>query len=228
MIQIYDFLWKRLADYSKKFQSGMDVVDEFNTKIAEIQIEVMNDLSPFYQTNELVRGVLNPWVRKINGISNASGVITRPVVGAEVYLRPLSFGVVDANNKYLFEINPSLENEITIAQRLPQRKPSVVKKIVNYIPDGQTIQLYPEEAIRYKLYYLIYPTEAHIAFTYTSTADEDVMTYDAANSEDLAWDGNASNIILYKLLEKYGVGNREQLLIEYGKLGVNISLGGQQ
>lgn len=228
MIKIYDFLWKRLADYGKKFQSGMDVVDDFNTKIDEVQLEVINDLSPYYQANELVRGMINAWVRRIVSVSNASGIINRPTVSGEEFMRVLSLGVVDDAGSYRFEINPYLENEITIAQRLPQRKPSIAKRIVCYVPFDNSIQLYPEEAINYAMYYLIYPKQAKIAFTYTSTADEDVMTYDQANSVDLVWDKNASNIILYKLLEKYGISSREMLLAEYAKLGIQTSLGGQE
>ncbi len=228
MIAIYDFLWKRLEDYGKKFQSGQDVVDEFNGKIAEIQLEVINDLSPFYQTNELVRGVLDVWTRKIDATSPSTGTIVRPVVGAEVFMRVISMGVLDADNKYDYEIVQYVETELAIANRIPQRRPSVANKVVCYVPYNKVIQLYPEQAIKYRMYYFIYPTLARIAFTYTSTADEDVMTYDAGGSIQLAWDESASNIILYKLLEKYGIANRELWLSEYAKLGVNTSLGGQQ
>ena len=226
MIPIYDFIWKRLADYGKKFQSGQDVVDEFNTKIDEVQLEVINDLSPFYQANELVRGVLNPWVRKVTASSASTGVVTKPAVTGETYMRPLGLGVVDNTGEYLYEINPYTESEIAISQRIPQRKPSLAKKIVGYIPSGNTIQLYPKTTIPYAMYYFIYPKSAKIAFTYTSTQDEDVMTLDAANTVDLAWDLNASNIILYKMLEKYGIVNREIWLSEYAKLGVNVSMFG--
>jgi hypothetical protein len=226
MIAIYDFIWKRLIDYGKKFQSGQDAVDEFNTRIKEVQLEVANDLSPFYQVNELVRGVLNTLLRSISGTSNSSGVLSRPVVTGEKFMRILGLGVTDNSGNYRFEITQSNENEIAISQRIPQRRPDLSKKIVNYIPIKTDIQLYPKMAIPYYMYYLIYPLEAKIAFTYTDTQDEDVMTYDSANSTDLAWDDNASNIILYKMLEKYGIVNREGWLAEYAKLGLDVSMWG--
>jgi hypothetical protein len=46
------------------------------------------------------------------------------------------------------------------------------------------------------------------------------MTYDAGNTVDLAWPSSAANLILYKMLEKYGVSVREQLLQEYAKYGI--------
>lgn len=229
MILIYDFIWKRLADYGKKFQSGQDAVDEFNTRIAEVQLEVANDLSPFYQVNELVRGVLAPHVRQVTAVTNGSGLFARPTVTGEKFMRVLGLGVVDVQGNYRFEITPSTENEIGISQRIPQRRPDFTKKIVHYIPIKTDIQLYPKSAINYSMYYMIYPLSAKIAFTYTSTDDEDVMTYDAANSTDLAWDDNASNIILYKMLEKYGIVNREAWLAEYSRLGLDVSMwGGKQ
>lgn len=228
MIQIYNFLWKRLADYGKKYQSGIDVVDDFNTKIKEIQLEVINDLSPYYQTNELVRGILEVWVREIVSISSGSGLVALPSVGTEVFMRALSLGVVNGSGDFLFEINPYTENEVAISQRFPQRKPDVSKRIVGYVNYNKRIQLYPKSAINYQMFYFIYPTEAKIAFTYTTVDGEDIMAYDDANSVNLAWNENAANIILYKLLEKYGISSRELLLNEYGKLGVATSLQGQQ
>lgn len=228
MIETYNFLWKRLADYGKKFQSGQDTVDEFNTKLDEIQLEVINDLSPHYQTNELVRGLLDVWVRNITSISSSTGNVTRPVVGSEVFLRVLSMGVIDEEGNELFEMRQYIETELFIAQRIPQRRPSLSKKIVAFVPYNKKIQLYPKSAIRYNMFYFIYPTTAKIAFTYATVDGEDVMTLDAANTVNLAWDASAANLILYKLLEKYGIASREMLLAEYGKLGIQLSLGGQQ
>ena len=225
MINTYEFLWKRLADYAKKFQSGMDVVDEFNTRLAEVQLELVNTLAPYYQVNEKVRSIMSIWVRSLSGTSSSTGLIVRPpVVDGVEFMRVLSMGYVNSTGLMSFDISQTTEGEIVIANRIPQRRPSIAKRIVNYVSVGNTIQLYPQQAIQYSMFYLVYPKEAKIAFAYTSIDDEDVMTLDVANTVNLAWDKTAANIILYMMMEKYGVGNREMLLVEYGKLGINASL----
>jgi hypothetical protein len=86
------------------------------------------------------------------------------------------------------------------------------------------VQLYPQQAINYQLFYLVYPTTALLVFSYQLVNGEYVQIYDPLNSVDLAWDMNASNLLLYMLLEKYGISSRDDLLQEYGKVGIDISL----
>lgn len=227
MIPIYDFIWKRLADYGAKYQSGADVVDKFNTKIAEVQLEVYNDLSPYYQTNEKVRAIMQPWVNKITGVA-INGTYTI-AVGNTIFDRVISSAVLDSGNNILFEINPITEGELVMASRLPQRRPDFSQKRVYYLIDNPNIiRLKPElPSLNYLTYYLVYPSVATIVFTFTSTQNEDIMAYDATNSVNLGWNGDAANIILYKMLEKYGIVNREQVLAQYAAVGVNMALGGK-
>jgi len=88
--------------------------------------------------------------------------------------------------------------------------------------------LYPQQEIPYILFYLIYPTTAILAFTYQEVDGEYVQVYDPVNSVDLYWDKSASNLLLYMLLEKYGVSSRDDILNEFGKFGVQLSLEAQQ
>jgi len=221
------FLWTRCSDYIQKYQSGAQQVEYFNSKLAEVQSELFNDFSPLYGKNELVKLILDFWVREQTGTSASDGTVTAGT-GDEVVNRPLSIGYTTSGN-IVFQIPSVEESELVASYRIPQRAPNVSKKIVYYrFNTPNSVKFYPSVAVPFKMFYLIYPTEAHIAFTYTETDDEDVMTYDAANSEDLAWPAAADNLIIYKMLEKIGVSIREQLLQEYSKFGFtqDLAIGG--
>lgn len=230
MVEIYGFLWKRYLDYSKKYQLQVDTVDDFNTKIAELQLEAITLLGSHYQANEKVRSLLAPWIRRIYDTSDQNGQLLQPQrVGVEeetteTFYRLVGMGVTDGNGKLLYGISPAMEAEIVEFMRIPQRKPDLTKLRAYYINYDDVIQLYPEQEIPYILWYLIYPTAAQLAFTYELVEGEYVQTYDPENSVDLYWDKNASNLLLYMLLEKYGISSRDDLLAEFGKLGIQMSL----
>jgi len=214
------FLWDRTSAYIAKYQSGTDIVAYFNSALSEVQSEIFNDFSPIYDESEKVKSLLDFWVRPQTGTSNADGTVgigTAP----EVVARPLGVGYATSPSLIEFGIPSVAENELMAIARIPQRAPNVAKKNVYYrFNSPSTANFYPAQAIPYSMFYLIYPSPAYIAFTFSETDDEDIMTYDAANSVDLAWPAAATNLILYKLLEKIGVNIREQLLQEYAKYGI--------
>lgn len=222
MIAVYDFLWLRLADYAAKYQSGTDVVSAFNSKLSEVQVETFNNLVPFYEVSEKVKTLLDVWVKEQVGSSDSTGFVTAGI-GDEVVNRPISIGYTSGGS-IIFSIVEIGETELIAIARMPQRQPNVAKKNVYYrFNSPSTLQFYPKAITPYDMFYFIYPSEAHIAFTFTSTADEDIMTYDPTDSIDLAWPSSASNLILYGMLQKYGVSVRESLLQEYSKYGIDMS-----
>lgn len=234
MISIYNFLWARYIDYAKKYQLQVDAVQDFNSKVDEIQREAITILGTRYQSSELVRSLCAPWVRRIYDISDNTGQLSQPErVGVEEpvteeFYRVVGMGVTDGNGNLLYGISPAMESEIVEFQRIPQRKPDLTKSRAYYLNYDDVIQLYPQQAINYVLFYLVYPTDALLAFNYVLVNGEYVQQYDPLNTVDLGWDRNASNLLLYLLLEKYGISSRDDLLQEYGRLGVEISLQIQQ
>lgn len=230
MVSIYNFLWLRYTDYARKYQLQVDTVDDFNGKIAELQLEALTILGPYYQQNEKIRSLLAPWVRRIYDVADQNGQLLEPQrVGVEeetteTFYRLVAMGVTDNNGNLLYGISPAMEAEIVEMQRIPQRQPNLAKSRVYYINYDGVIQLYPEQAIPYVIWYLIYPTEAILAFTYNTVNGEYVQVYDPLNTVDLYWDEDASNLLLYMLLEKYGISSRDDLLAEFGKLGVQMML----
>jgi hypothetical protein len=223
MIAVLD-LWNRVNQYAAKYQSGQAVVATFNAALAEVQAEVYNDLSPYYQVNEKVRGLLNVWVKVLNATFSA-GAYTMPNGNNDPeFDRVISLAITNGSNPatILYEVNPITEGELVYANRIPQRAPDATKKRVYYLMDGPlTINVRPQTVnLPFVLYYLVYPTKSEIAFTYTETDDEDVMTYDEDNSTNLGWSKDAFNIILYKMLEKYGIETRDQWTAEYARMGL--------
>lgn len=230
MVGIYTFLWQRYIDYAKKYQLQVDTVDGFNGKIAELQLEAATLLAPHYQESEKVRSLLAPWIRRIYDTSDQNGQFLEPERVSveepvtETFYRTVGLGVTDSSGNLLYGISPAMEAEIVEMQRIPQRKPDLTKSRAYYINYDGVIQLYPEQAIPYILWYLIYPTAAVLAFTYSIVNGEYVQTYDPLNTVDLYWGEDASNLLLYMLLEKYGISSRDDLLAEFGKMGIQMTL----
>jgi hypothetical protein len=228
MIPIY-FVWERLNDYAKKHQSGQDTVADFNSKIAEVQLEVHTDLSPFYRENVKIRNLFQPWIRKFTG-TEASGQISFPIVEGEVVDRILSGAYMNAG-ALQFGAHEISEGEIAMINDVPQRRPGVAKKNIYYYTDSanviNTLKASTDPNLSMLFYYLIFPTDASISFTEAEYADEYVQAFDEANSVNLGWNMDAANIIIYKMLEKYGITTREPWLTEYSKLGVTEQMMGR-
>jgi len=234
MVKIYDFLYLSYIGYCKKYQLAIDTVTDFNQKVDEIQREAITILGNHYQQSEKVRSLVTPWVRRIYDTTDQNGQLLQPSrVGVEEetteeFYRLIGMGVTDGNGGLLYNIDPIMENELMLTMRIPQRQPNLAKQRAYYLPYDDVIQLYPQQEIPYILFYLIYPTTAILAFTYQEVDGEYVQVYDPVNSVDLYWDKSASNLLLYMLLEKYGVSSRDDILNEFGKFGVQLSLEAQQ
>jgi len=217
MILVID-VWNRLLDYSQKYQSGIDTVSYFNSKLQEVQLEIFNDFSPLYDESEKVKTLLDIWVSEQATNSDAVGYILAG--GSDTICRPLSIGYTDGNGNVLFPIYEIDESELIAIERMPQRQPNVTNKNVYYRFNAvNNLQFYPKATTPFDMFYLMYPTAASIAFTLTETDDEDVMTYDAGSSVNLNWPEAAFDLIVYKMLEKYGVSVREDLLQQYARFG---------
>lgn len=226
MISVYEYLWLGVADYAAKYQSGTSVDDTFNRNLKQSQLEIIADLSPYYQSNEKIKNILDSWVRREYDQSDEYGVILLPgretvnEETGETFLRALALGVTDSSGTILYEMHSVQENEIFTIQRVPQRSPSIAKKRVYWLNYDNRIQLYPSEAIYFSMFYLIYPLEARIAFRTLEDPDtgEFYQEYFPEESIDLQWDEIVAPLFLAKMLEKYGYQNRETVVAEYGKL----------
>jgi hypothetical protein len=225
MVSTY-WIWQRIAQYSVKYQSGQDVVDTFNGALDEVQKEIFSDLSPLYQTNEKVRLLLQPWVRSGDFVAT-NGSFNIPDNNEYKFSRIVAIST-GAAGAYGFSVSPITEGELVMYNQIPQRKPDASKNRYYYkVSDPAIVNIYPADvSTPVIVHYLAYPKQAKIAFTYTEVEDEYVQNLNADNTVDLLWTPDAANIILYKMLEKYGITTRDQWVSEYAKYGVITAMGG--
>lgn len=227
MVDIYG-LWKDYIGFCAKYQLQVSTVDDFNQKIKQIQNELFSMLHPHYRKNEFVRSLLEPFLRRIYDISDQNGQLLNPQrVGVEeqtteVFCRIIGFSVTDGNGNILFPIVKVMESAIGDLQNIPQRQPDLTKNRCYYLSYDNVTQLYPQQSINYMMFYLVYPDEANLAFTYQLVNGEYVQVFDQSSTVNLNWNKNAENLILYMVLEKYGITTRDVTLQEFGKAGIAL------
>lgn len=214
MINPQDMLWS-LGDYAKDYQSGMNPVPEFNTKLNESQQMLFDILSPEYDRNERVRSLLEPLVKSAKVTSLASGVITPP----DGFHRVLGGRYSQGSKRY--PIYYAKENEIIESDFIPQRKADLSKGIAYFTYMNGSLILTPNTVLEIDMVYLANPAPAKLVYNYSATPQSYVQL-DTVNTNNLDWNNNASGLILSILLMKYGVIGRDQLKMELGNFGISI------
>lgn len=203
-------VYDRLIDYAAKYQSGLDIVTDYNSRLAEVQQELANYLVSIIGVNERAEQLLDPLIVGAVTAAPTSGLITRPT--DFMHLLSGSYGGAP--------IHKLSANQLATYEQIPQRRGDLTKNRVNIASVDGKWEVKPATATGIVLRYVKTPPLAIIAFTYSSTADEDIMTYDDAATVDFVWDTDCIPLIIFMMLDKYGVSVREQLLMEYARLGI--------
>src|SRR5690606_9278400 len=97
---------------------GPAPTDEWNNKLREASLEILDLVAPLYQSNERVRGLIEPLVSKESGNTDADGKVLKPLD----YYR-----IVGAQASYNGKAVPSYpvqENEVVMLYNINQRIPS--------------------------------------------------------------------------------------------------------
>lgn len=205
-------VYDRLIDYAKKYQSGLDIVTDYNSRFAEVQQELANYLISIVGFNEKAEQLLDPLIVSETTAAPTSGKITRPT-------------------DFLFLLSGSYEgkpihklsaNQLATYEQIPQRRGDLTKARVNIASVDGEWEVMPATATGISLRYVKVPPLSTIAFTISSTNDEDIMTYDDATTVDFVWGEICIPLLIYMMLEKYGVSIREELLREYARLGISM------
>ena len=214
-------LFHSFCEYAKDYKAGPDPVPEWNSKLQEAQLELMDAVAPLYDLNERIRTLMRPFIKPHNGVTDTLGFVAVP---GDLYRM---IGSINATyNSNTFPVKFSYESGVVINSRIPQRAPSLAKRIAYFHYTEGGIQLYPRQAFTVSFHYIAKPASAAIAYKrmINPATDEHVIELDTDNTVDLEWNDDAYNLLLFILLEKYGLVTKDQLLIEYGKLGVNSDL----
>lgn len=207
MISIVRFI-ETANQRAKIGTTGFDSEDETNRKIAEIQTALMNVLSPLYETNQQVAELLSPFV------SYGQSTLTDGYLVKETdHVRIISLSVGG------YPVFPTRVNSIAMLKQNSIRRPSSADNRYYYAIKDDGIQIYPEEAMIVDFDYISRPSEAKITKTPVSANDNVYETLTADG--DLEWPEEAFNLLLYMFLDRLGVEMKEQLLIEYGNLGIS-------
>lgn len=208
-------LYDRVNDYLKKYQSGFDTVDDYNGKFYQVQYELANYLIHIYARNERAQQYLQPLIVSADVTGSASGVMATPAD----FMQFLS---AEYAGKPVHKVSV---NQLVAYEELPQRRGDLTKKRVNITGINNGWLAKPASAYTITVNYVKHPPVSTIAFTLTETADEDILTYDEANTEDFVWSEDCINLLVYMMLEKVGIAVREEILREYAQLGLNQEAG---
>jgi len=209
-------VWKRVMDLGKSGTSGMDSQDEFNGKVDSVQKSLVQMLLDVTEENQKVTDALN-WLKKPSGnlTSDATGLITLP--NDYLYLDSVSFvGTGGA----LYPTDKLRTNQLNMTRTSPIRKPDPVNNSVDYYFKQNNMYVMPEQAgiVINFLYYIQVPV-ASIVLTPQSTDNSDFLAPTAGT--EFGWPTSMFNILVYMILQQFGVELKEQWLVEFADYGIS-------
>lgn len=207
MISVVD-LYNMTVQVLKKGTSGYFSIPEWNANLKRTQTEAIEFLAPFYEVNQQVTDALAIFIKLATGTSDGSGILTKP----DDYVHLTSLDVAD------YPCYPISVNQRTTIKSSPIRKPSTETNQYYRMFQNGIIQLLPETALTVNYTYIRKPASASISAVNVSDDDSDYQTITAV--ADLEWPHQLFNLFLYLMLEKMGMEVKEQVLIEYGNLGI--------
>jgi hypothetical protein len=212
MAKKHKLVYDRLIDYAKKYQSGFDIEADYNSRFAEVQQELANYLITVVGYNSKAENLLDPLIKSATTGTPTSGKVARP----DDFLHLLS-GSYEG-----YPIHILSSNQLATYEQIPQRKGDISKKRVNIASVDGKWEVKPDTATGISIRYVKIPPLSTIAFQISETENEYVMSYDDAATVDFVWGDICVPLIIYMMLEKYGVSMREEILREYARLGISM------
>lgn len=209
-------VWQRVMDLGKSGTSGMDSEDEFNGKVDAVQKSLEQALIDVTEENQKVTDALN-WLKKPFGslVSDANGLITFP----DNYLSLDTLFLVAGGNQY--PMDKLRTNQISMTRTSPIRQPVVANNEVDYYFKNNGLYVMPEQAgiTVDGLYYMQVPA-ATITLTPESDDNSDFLVPTVGT--DFGWPTSMFNILVYMILQQFGVELKEQWLVEFAQYGISV------
>lgn len=213
-------LFRSFCEYAMDHISGPDPLPEWLRKLNESQRELLDIVAPNYDSNERIRSIMQPLIKH----HSVSGLLIGQVDYPSDFYR-LAGAVNAVHEGFTFVLNHTHENGIALINRIPQRQPSLSKLVGYWHPSPGGIKIYPTNIAACNYYYIKKPVDAVLSYAYSDDSSTGEMVLrESAGTVNLEWNDNAFNLLLYKLLEKYGVIDKNALNIEYGKYGINTDI----
>jgi len=209
-------LWNRIGVLTKDGTSGYTTEDEFNSDLYAVRYQILSTLCDNYQNNNKTSNWLINHIKTASITTLANGVLYLP----NNYYRDLAIlypqGGVDHET---YDLNT---NSIGLTMSSPIRKMDVAKNRIGYAYNDGGLVIYPNQiGITVKLIYCKQPDEAKIAFNTASTGEDDYITIDNTNTDDLDFPEGLFNLFVYSMLEYRGIQLKDELTQEYSQLGLN-------
>lgn len=186
---------------AKSGTSGYQTVDEFNNNLRLVQSSVLLMFTEMYEREQVISDLLAPFVVNAE-ISNEKPAGYHRFIEAEVNGQPCY---------------PISRNRVSMTKSSPIRKPSASGQSYYYFEGDQVKFLYDEE-LEGTMTYIRKPLESALTVSYVEDEESDYETYTA--DQNLEWDSSAENLFVFLLLERLGISQKDNLVIEYSKLGL--------
>lgn len=214
-------VWQRVMDLAKSGTSGQDTEDEFNGKANSAQKIIYENLIDFDEINQKVTDALS-WLKKPSGAltSGAAGVITMPSdylhLNTVAYIVPASGGTPAQR----FQATKILTHAVEMTRSSPIRQPDLSINELGYYFKSGSMFVMPEQAgIQVDFMYFMVVPDATITLTPVSDADSDMVT--PTIGTDFGWPISLFNLLVYTILEQFGIEMKERILYEYSQFGIS-------
>lgn len=209
---------------TKSGTSGYFTSGEFNDNLYGVQYSILSTLCDNYENNQKVSDALSRHIKPLNGTSQSNGSLFDTDINTDLpdYYRAMALSYVSGGSDY-----PSYKmavNEIAMYMTSPIRKADITKQRTLWYMTSDNIYMLPKQSMAYSLIYCKKPLEAKIAFTTAENEDNDYLVVDATNTVDIDFPEGLFNLFLYYMLEKLGVEQKTNLILEYSQLGINRTL----
>lgn len=207
MISVVE-LYNSTEQLMKSGTAGYTTQSEWNNILSAVQRQLMEYLFPFFENNTQVQDALAPFVKSVAAASVTSSGLAKPTG----YAHFLSASIGG------YPVFPIKSNSETIINHLSIRQPSVTNKLYYYYMEDDKIKFLPSVTHSVAYTYIRQPATASIVLTAVSSDDDDYIT--ASMGSDLEWPSTMFNLILYMMLERLGLEQKEQLTMQFANLGI--------
>lgn len=215
-----DIVKVREAAYriTKVGTSGFDSTPDFNAKANEVNIDAMNILSPHYGKVKAVDDILNMFVKEWPAeFTGGLMGIPEDYYGYISIYKTTGTGATATTST----VRKLKTNQIGAIGQNSIRKPTLANPKV-YLSEGNVL-LQPINAdAGLTLVYFRLPADVEIVTTplESETDDYEVVT-DQTNYE---WPDRMKNLLIYLLVERLGGEMKQPIILELGKLGIEMNL----
>lgn len=196
-------LKKSVDQLAKAGTSGYQTVEEWNNNLRLVQISILTLFREMYEREQIISDAISPFV------TNAPVSNVKPN-------NYFSFVEAEINGEVVYPIS---RNRVAMTKTSPIRKPSASKQVYYYY-EGDQVKFLVDGSMTGTMTYIRRPDDSILSVSYIDSDDSDYETY--AVDKNLEWPELVENLFVYLMLERLGISQKDNLLIEYSKLGLQF------